>query len=409
MLSHICKHTMIFYRTSTFCLRLLPALALMLTLPLSAQEKAKEHDHDHAGDKEHKHEEGNAKRAANTVILDEMGVKNLRIETVEAEEGEFEETIFALGRIEVLPGKKAIVSSRIPGRAFSVLALPDQAVDEGEELMWVESRQPGDPPPTVMLSAPIAGTIAKVDIAVGKPIDPGDSLIEIVNLDMVEAAARVPEHLAGKLAKDQVARIKVAGSDKIIEAKLAHLGAYADEESGTVEAAFHVPNEDHFLRPGMRAEFTIVVGTREGVTSVPREAVQGDPTSRFVYVKDFDLPNAFVKTPVVTGQHNGALVEITSGLFPADEVVTRGAYSLAFAGKGSLSLKEALDAAHGHEHNEDGSEKTATQKTAEGGDHGHEHGGGSSTLTKILIASNLLFAIMLVVQSMKKRSPQEAA
>jgi hypothetical protein len=66
----------------------------------------------------------------------------------------------------VLPGKKAIVSSRVPGRAFSVLALPDQTVDEGEELMWVESRQPGDPPPTIMLPAPMAGLIAKVDMSV---------------------------------------------------------------------------------------------------------------------------------------------------------------------------------------------------------------------------------------------------
>ena len=95
----------------------------------------------------------------NLIILDETRVKNLGIETVEAEEAAFETTIFALGRIEVLPGKRAVVSSRIPGRAFSVLALPHQTVEEGEELMWVESRQPGDPPPTVMLAAPISGLI----------------------------------------------------------------------------------------------------------------------------------------------------------------------------------------------------------------------------------------------------------
>ena len=37
-----------------------------------------------------------AKRAANTVVLDETGVKNLRIETVEVEETDFEATIFSL-------------------------------------------------------------------------------------------------------------------------------------------------------------------------------------------------------------------------------------------------------------------------------------------------------------------------
>ena len=51
-------------------------------------------------------------------------------------------------------------------------------------------------------------------------------------------------------------------------------------------------------------------------------------------------------------------------MFPGDDVVVNGAYSLNHAGSGSgLSLK-ALDAAHGHEHNEDGSEMTPAQRAA---------------------------------------------
>jgi len=40
-----------------------------------------------------------SKRTANTVVLDDTGVKNLRIETVEVEETDFEATIFSLGRL----------------------------------------------------------------------------------------------------------------------------------------------------------------------------------------------------------------------------------------------------------------------------------------------------------------------
>jgi cobalt-zinc-cadmium efflux system membrane fusion protein len=91
-----------------------------------------------------------------------------------------------------------------------VLALPDQEVDEGEELMWVESRQPGDPPPTIMLEAPMAGLISKVEIAVGSP-SRRIRLIEIVDLSVVEASARVPQHLASKLKKGLKAQIRVPG------------------------------------------------------------------------------------------------------------------------------------------------------------------------------------------------------
>lgn len=304
-----------------------------------------------------------SKRKANTIVLDETGVKNLRIETIEVEETTFEETIFALGQLDVLPGKRAVLSSRIPGRAFSVLALPHQNVDEGDELMWVESRQPGDPPPTIMLPSPMSGLISKVDIAVGQPVSPDQVLMEIVDLTIIEATASVPQHLAGKLAVGQKAHIRIATQmDKVIEAKIAHIGAYADNKEGTIEAAFHLPNEDLHLRPGMRSEFNIVMGQRENVVSVPRGALQGEASNRFVYVKDFDLPNAFVKTQVQVGEMNDRFVEITSGLLPADEVVTRGAYSLSFAGASSVSLKEALDAAHGHEHAEDGGELTPEKR-----------------------------------------------
>jgi len=351
-------------------------------------------------------------RKDNTVILDESSVKNLGIETVEAEETLFEETVFALGRIEVLPGKRAVVSSRIPGRAFSVLALPDQKVDENEELMWVESRQPGDPPPKIMLESPMSGIITKVDISVGQPITPDQSLIEIVDLDTVEASARVPEHFASKLKKGLKAHIRVPGfPDKVFEAELAHLGAYADGESGTIEAAFHVPNEEMLLRPEMRAEFNIVVGSRENVMAIPRAAVQGDVASRFVYIKDYELKFAFVKVPVVLGAENHEFVEVKSGLLAGDEVVTRGAYSLAFAGKGSVSLKEAMDAAHGHPHNEDGTEMTKEQLAAKqsgGHDHDHDHGGDWNQMTTFFAASTGLLFVLLILSVAMKRKPAVA-
>ncbi|HSJ05026.1 MAG TPA: efflux RND transporter periplasmic adaptor subunit [Verrucomicrobium sp.] len=355
--------------------------------------------------------EGSGNRKDSTIVLDPVRVKNLGLELVESEETEFEETVFALGGIEVLPGKKAVVSSRIPGRAFSVLALPDQEVDEGEELMWVESRQPGDPPPTVKLEAPIAGTIAKVDITQGQPISPDQSLIEIVDFSQVEAAARVPEHLAGKLAKDQTARIRIpAFPDKVFEAKLAHLGAYADETAGTIEAAFHVPNPDKFLRPGMRAEFTIVVSKRENVLSIPRSALQGDASGRFVFIADYELKDAFVKVPVQIGAQNDERVEILGGLLPGDQVVTKGAYALSFAGAGSVSLREALDAAHGHPHNDDGTEMTKEQIAAGhgGGDHDHEHGEGGGTWNRMTIffagTSALLLCMLALSFIFRKRS-----
>lgn len=344
------------------------------------------------------------------IILDDVAVSNMNLEFAEAEETVFEETVFALGGIEVLPGKRGIVSSRIPGRALSVLVVPHQEVAARAEVALVESRQPGDPPPVVKLEAPIAGLVSKVNIAQGQPISPDDALIEILDLSTVEAVAHVPQHLTAKLKPGQKAHLRIqALPDKVFEARLVHIAVEADGNTGTIGAAFHVANPDRLLRPGMKAEFSIVVSQRENVVSIPRRALQGDPAQRFVYVKDYALKNAFVKAPVALGSQNDRFVEVVSGLLPGDEVVTRGAYALAFAGKGSVSLKEAMDAAHGHPHNEDGTEMTKEQQAAEPGDHDHGTGaarGGWSLLTTFFAAmSGFLLLLILTVCKRREVTP----
>lgn len=332
-----------------------------------------------------------------TVILDENGVKNLRIETQVVEETTFEESLFALGEIEIYPGRRAAISSRIPGRALEVHIKNDHPIEKGEAAIVVESRQPGNPPPTITLPSPISGFVSETHIVPGEPVDPDKVLAEILDLSEVYAIARVPQHLAGQLKRGQIARISVAAvPGRTFDAELEHLGAVADAASETVEAAFHVNNPDFALRPGMRAEFSIVVGKKEGVFSIPRAALQGDATSRFVYVKDFEIPNAFVKTPVVVGGMNASSAEIVSGLLPADEIVTRGAYSLAFAGAGTLSLKEALDAAHGHEHAEDGSELTQQTKTPS------ETAQPTEPSRFWMFVSGGLFVLLVIVAARKK-------
>ncbi|MBT5706623.1 MAG: hypothetical protein HOI66_09900 [Verrucomicrobia bacterium] len=87
---------------------------------------------------------------------------------------------------------------------------------------------------------------------------------------------------------------------------------------------------------------------------------------------------------------NDRYVEILNGMFPGDEVVSRGAYALAFAGAGNISLKEALDAAHGHEHNEDGSEMTASDRK-------NSSEGGSASGLNVLSGGPTLFLVLFSV------------
>jgi multidrug efflux pump subunit AcrA (membrane-fusion protein) len=298
------------------------------------------------------------------IILDEAGVANLRIQTVEVEERDFETTVFAIGRIEEIPARHSVLSSRVAGRVLELHAFEGDTVAAGDVVATIETRQIGDPPPQVQLKAPQGGLVVTSHLRLGQPVQPDIELMDFSDRSSMWAVAKIPENEAARVKVGSHAHIRVpALGASQFEATLVRFGVNADRGAGAVEGIFLIDNADGKLRPGMRAEFAVVLDSRADVLSVPRAAIQGDPVNRVVFVKDFDLPNAFIRAPVVLGERNDRYVEIINGLFPGDEVVTQGSYSLGFAGGGqSISLKEALDAAHGHEHNEDGSEMTEADR-----------------------------------------------
>ena len=333
------------------------------------------------------------------IILDETGVTNLRLQTVEVEERDFETTVFAIGRIEEIPSKHSVLSSRVAGRVIGLHAFEGDVIAAGDVVATVETRQIGDPPPQVELKAPQGGLVVQSHLRLGQPVQPDVELMDISDRSSMWAVAKIPENEAAHVQVGSHAHINVPalGASKF-EATLVRFGVNADRGAGAVEGIFLIENPEGKLRPGMRAEFAVVLDSRADVLAVPREAIQGDPANRVVFVKDFDLPNAFIRMPVVIGERNDRFVEVLSGLFPGDEVVTQGSYSLGFVDGGSgTSLKDALDAAHGHEHNEDGSEMGDVEEETEA-EHDHAHEGeGEATLSRpLMIYAGVLTLLFLV-------------
>jgi cobalt-zinc-cadmium efflux system membrane fusion protein len=338
-------------------------------------------------------------RATNTVILDETGIKNLRIQTRLVQKRIFETTVFTIGHLKEIPSSRSVLSTRIAGRVIKLNAYVGDVVAKDQVLVLIESRQPGNPPPIIKLKAPRAGVVVDSHISLGQPVEPDAELMDIADRSKLWALAHIPEPEVPNIASGSQARIRVpALGNTIIDSKMDRFATEANHKTSTLDGIFVIPNPKGKLLPGMRAEFSILTDRRKDIMSVPNSAIQGNKSRPIVFVKDFELPNAFVRAPVVLGQKNDRFTEVVSGLFPGDEVVSNGAYGLSFAGGGSrISLKEALDAAHGHEHNEDGSEITPGQSANKAaGNTGTEETRGQKNqglLLCIIAAGFILLAI----------------
>ena len=250
---------------------------------------------------------------ANTIILDEYGVSNLQIQHVEAEKRDFETTVFAIGRVEEIPANRYVVSSRIAGRVTKINVFEGDLVKEGEVLATVESRLLGDPPPSIEIQASQSGLVISSHVRLCQPVEPAVELMDISDRSKMWAVAKIPEQEAAQVQVGSFAHIRIpALGNNVIDAKLVRFGVDADRQAGTIEGIFELDNSSGRLLPGMRAEFSIVLSQRSNVLSVPRESIQGDPARRMVFIKDFELPNAFIRSPVVLGEQNDDYVEVLS-------------------------------------------------------------------------------------------------
>ncbi len=339
------------------------------------------------------------------VLLDAIKKKNAGIEVEEPQISNFDTTLFTIGRIQSIPANRTVISSRIAGRVISTPPIVGDLVKEGETILKVESRQPGSPPPIIPVKATSSGMVFKSHTTLGEPVEPSEELMDIIDISKVWAVADIPESKAAQIKLGQTAYIKIFSiGETIFKGKLIRFGTEADADAGTIKAIFLIDNPDLKIRPNMLTEFNIVISTREKVFSVPKSAIQGDKLNAHIFKRYFDLKYAYKKVPVVIGQTNRDRVEIilqNKELNLHDVVVTNGGYLLSHTTQDKGSLVKALDEAHGHKHNPDGSEITGDQKAAGGAD-GSAEQGASSTERILLYATNGILLLLLIFTIFRK-------
>ncbi len=373
---------------------------------------------------------------SSSVHLTTNQVATIGLTTDTASERDLELTHPALGKLEALTERQAVLSTRIAGRVVKLNARLGQTVKRGEVLAEIESRQPGDPPPVIQLTSPADGIVGRIDVRLGEPVGPEKPLLEINDFTTLDAVAHVFQARAGLLKIGMKARVRVPAcpEHEFYEGTLVRFGTQADGGSRTLDAVFRIQDHDGHLRPGLQARFDILLQETTRTFSVPRAAIFREGGTTHCYVADPDFPLHFTRTPVrLLEKGNDEFVAIAAegpgSLLPGDLVVTKGHDLLPYIGN-SAALMAAMDAAHGHSHGpgeraHDGEaphshadETNAAPAAARAhDDHGHSHGGATAGasggfatwLTVTLGAAAGGFALLSFILSWQRRGAVSAS
>jgi membrane fusion protein, heavy metal efflux system len=195
----------------------------------------------------------------------------------------------------------------------------------------------------ITITAPIDGTIADREITIGQSVaDAGAKLMTITDDRQVLATANIYERDLGQLKIGQQVSVKVPGAgDKIFPGQISRIGTAVDSQSRVVPVQATLANRDGLLKAGTFVEIKLATDKlTTPVMVVPTSAVVEANLEKLVYIKSGD---GYQPTIVTLGQTVGNLVEVKTGLFADDLVVSQRAPQLYAQSLKSKPAKAHLD------------------------------------------------------------------
>jgi cobalt-zinc-cadmium efflux system membrane fusion protein len=208
--------------------------------------------------------------------------------------------------------------------AQSRLRLSDTAYQTRLQQLGTKANAKG----LVTVTSPISGRVADREVTPGQAFeDAGGKLMTIVNDSQVYATANIYEKDLNKIRAGQSVSIKVASvPNRTFTGRIAVIGSVVEGDTRVVPVKAEIDNTSGILKPGMFAELEVQTDrTSTAVMVIPTSAVVEANGKQMVYVQN---GNAYQPVEVTLGQMSGNMVEVKSGLFEGDAIVTQRAPQL---------------------------------------------------------------------------------
>jgi len=174
--------------------------------------------------------------------------------------------------------------------------------------------------------APFDGVIGLRAVSVGDFVDAGQTLVNLVDLDLLKVDFRVGEiYLPDVIAGQNIAVRVDAFPAEQFEGSVYAIEPEVDVNGRAVVIRARLPNQGNKLRPGLFSRVTLIVDRNAQAMLVPEDAIVPEGERHFVYrVVDGHV----ALTEVLIGKRKDTRVEIRRGVAPNDVIVTAGQLKL---------------------------------------------------------------------------------
>lgn len=180
---------------------------------------------------------------------------------------------------------------------------------------------------SVNIYAPINGFVSKVNVNIGKYVNPADVLFELINPTDIHLNLKIFEKDITKLSIGQKLMAYTNNQpDKKYHCAIILISKDLSIDEHTADVHCHFENYDKTLLPGMYMNADISVKSNDAFT-LPKDAVVNFEGKEYIFV--VVNKNQFQMTEVKTGNSENGVVEILENeSLKKTAIVTKGAYTL---------------------------------------------------------------------------------
>lgn len=233
-----------------------------------------------------------------------------------------EETITLVGSIKAQD--EATLFSRVPGKLLKNLVKEGDRIQKNSPVALVERDEVGvrfEPAP---VPSTLTGIVARVFLDRGANVMLTTPIAFVVDPRKILTQAEIPERYAAKVATGQDVRVHVdAYADRVFRGKVSRLSPVVDAATRSSYMEAGLENPENLLRSGMFAKVEVVIAKRDGVLSIPVEALAEGSDVAFA-----EKDGKAVRHELKIGLRTEKYVEIQSGLSEGEKIVTFGLFGL---------------------------------------------------------------------------------
>ena len=169
------------------------------------------------------------------------------------------------------------------------------------------------------IKAPLSGYITRLNVQISDNVEPGDSLFIVSNYDSLSATVWVADHEIRQISKGL--RANAQWENIRLDGLVTRVDLAMDNEKKAFAVQIQFSNVEHRVPSGVTADIDIETRLIENTIVVHRNEILNNPDGWYVFLNKDGIATRRIVQP---GLRQGMYYQITEGLEPEDQLITRG-------------------------------------------------------------------------------------